>query len=218
MDEVSYLEKLGESSTCMTMAGTPPKVPIRSRSISSSARSGSKWCIITSFPPAAMLRDHDRVAAGGVEQRHGEQEGRLRLLAGRLQGRRAEARGAAGVDEEEAHQVGAHVAVGAHRALGPPRGARGVEDGGVVLRVDGEVGRRGGLVHGAQREGEGPLGHRCARRRAARRRPAAPWARSGARRPRRRRRGADRPPRKGRMRSARSVSTKATLEPESSSP
>ena len=39
----------------MTMAGTPPKVPIRSRSISSRARSGSKWCIITIFPPAAML-------------------------------------------------------------------------------------------------------------------------------------------------------------------
>ena len=39
----------------MTMAGTPPKVPILSRSISSSARSGSKWCIITSFPPAARL-------------------------------------------------------------------------------------------------------------------------------------------------------------------
>ena len=55
MDEVSNLSKLGESSTCITMAGTPPKVPIRSRSISWSARSGSKWCIITSFPPAARL-------------------------------------------------------------------------------------------------------------------------------------------------------------------
>ena len=39
----------------MTMVGTPPKVVIRSRSISSRARSGSKWCIITSFPPAAVL-------------------------------------------------------------------------------------------------------------------------------------------------------------------
>jgi len=39
----------------MTMDGTPPKVPIRSRSINWSARSGSKWCIITSFPPAARL-------------------------------------------------------------------------------------------------------------------------------------------------------------------
>ena len=40
----------------MTMDGTPPKVPMFSRSISSaSARSGSKWCIITSFSPAARL-------------------------------------------------------------------------------------------------------------------------------------------------------------------
>ena len=54
-EDVSYLEKLGESSTCITMAGTPPKVAMRSRSISSSARSGSKWCIITSFPPAATF-------------------------------------------------------------------------------------------------------------------------------------------------------------------
>ena len=49
----------------------------------------------------------------------------------------------------------------AHRALGPAGGARRVEDGGVVLRVDGDVGRRGGLVHGAQRQGERPLGDRC---------------------------------------------------------
>ena len=55
MDEVSNFEKSGESSTCITMAGTPPKVPILSRSMSSSARSGSKWCIITIFPPAATL-------------------------------------------------------------------------------------------------------------------------------------------------------------------
>ena len=39
----------------MTMAGTPPKMVMRSRSMSSRARSGSKWCIITSFPPAAVL-------------------------------------------------------------------------------------------------------------------------------------------------------------------
>ena len=39
----------------MTMAGTPPKMVIRSRSMSSRARSGSKWCIMTSFPPAAVL-------------------------------------------------------------------------------------------------------------------------------------------------------------------
>ena len=39
----------------MTMAGTPPKMVMRSRSMSSRARSGSKWCIMTSLPPAAVL-------------------------------------------------------------------------------------------------------------------------------------------------------------------
>ncbi len=55
MDEVSYWAKRGKSSTCMTIAGTPPKVVIRSRAISSSARCGSKWCIMTIFPPAPMF-------------------------------------------------------------------------------------------------------------------------------------------------------------------
>ena len=54
-EEVSRLANSGESITCMTMVGTPPKMVIRSRSISSRARSGSKWCIITSLPPAAVL-------------------------------------------------------------------------------------------------------------------------------------------------------------------
>ncbi len=54
-DEVSRLAKSGESMTCMTMAGTPPNTVIRSLSMSSRARSGSKWCIMTSFPPAAVL-------------------------------------------------------------------------------------------------------------------------------------------------------------------
>ena len=53
----------------MTMAGTPPKTVIRSRSMSSRARSGSKWCIITSLPPAAVLVTSSGVAAGGVEER-----------------------------------------------------------------------------------------------------------------------------------------------------
>ncbi len=55
MDDVSYLEKLGESRTCITMDGTPPKVAIFSRSISSRARSASKWCIMMIFPPAARF-------------------------------------------------------------------------------------------------------------------------------------------------------------------
>ena len=70
---MSYLEKSGESSTCITMAGTPPKVLIRSRSMSSSARSGSKWCIITSFPPAArfetMTEWHPVAWKSGTERR-----------------------------------------------------------------------------------------------------------------------------------------------------
>ena len=74
MEEVSNFEKLGESSTCITMAGTPPKVPILSRSISSSARSGSKWCIITIFPPAAMLETmtewHPVAWKSGTERRN----------------------------------------------------------------------------------------------------------------------------------------------------
>lgn len=53
-EAVSRRAKSGESSTCMTMAGTPPKLVIRSRSMSSRARSGLKWCIITSFPPDAV--------------------------------------------------------------------------------------------------------------------------------------------------------------------
>ena len=39
----------------MTMAGTPPKVVIRSRSISSRARPASQRCIITSLPPTTRL-------------------------------------------------------------------------------------------------------------------------------------------------------------------
>ena len=39
----------------MTIVGTPPNVVIRSRSISSRTRSGSKWWTMTSLPPAAVL-------------------------------------------------------------------------------------------------------------------------------------------------------------------
>ena len=49
------MAKSGESSTCHTMAGTPPKLVTLSRSMSSRARSGSHLCIMTSLPPAAVL-------------------------------------------------------------------------------------------------------------------------------------------------------------------
>ena len=160
MDEVSCWAKRGESSTCMTMAGTPPKVVIRSRSISSRARSGSKWCIITIFPPAPMLPT--MTAWQPVAWKSGT-ESRIALctLPEGSTRDRAEAQLPARVDEEEVHQVGADVAVRADGALGASRGARGVEDGGVVLRVDGDVGGRGVGVDVAERQCEGPFGHRC---------------------------------------------------------
>ena len=52
---MSRVSKSGCSSTCHTMAGTPPKVVTRSRSISSSARPASHLCMITIFPPKARL-------------------------------------------------------------------------------------------------------------------------------------------------------------------
>ena len=90
----------------------------------------------------ADVSHHDGVAPGGVEERDREQDGALHLVR-RVDQRSPEAQLAPRVDEEEVHQVGADVAVGADGALGASRGARGVEDGGVVLRVDGDVGGRG---------------------------------------------------------------------------
>ena len=73
MDDVSYLEKLGESRTCITMDGTPPKVAMRSRSMSWRARSASKWCIMMILPPAArfvtMTEWHPVAWNSGTERR-----------------------------------------------------------------------------------------------------------------------------------------------------
>src|SRR5688500_1463095 len=54
-EEMSRVAKLGDWSTCQTMAGTPPKLVMRSRSMSSRARSGSHLYMITSLPPEARL-------------------------------------------------------------------------------------------------------------------------------------------------------------------
>ena len=171
------------------------------------------------LPAGGQVGDHDRVAAGGVEERHREQEGRPAVFSpAGLEGRAAEAGGAAGVDEEEAHQVRAHVAVGADRALGAPRWCprcrrwwRRPPDR-----------WRGRAAWRPRRRRPAPAGRAirapAPSAAAARTRPAGALGsvrcssatmtapRSG------------RPPRNGRMRSTRSVSTKATLEPESSSP
>ena len=94
------------------------------------------------LPAGPDVPHHDRVTAGGVEERYREQDG---ASAGCRSGRLRDLPKRSWplvVDEEEAHQVGADVAMGADGALGPARRARGVEDGGVVLGVDGDVGRR----------------------------------------------------------------------------
>ena len=51
--EVSVFSKFGDSSSCQIIAGTPPMVVMRSRSMSSSARSGSHLYMITSLAPNA---------------------------------------------------------------------------------------------------------------------------------------------------------------------
>ena len=107
--------------------------------------------------------------------------------------------------------------MGAHRALGTPGGARRVEDGGVVLRIDGDVGRRGVLVHLSERERERPLGDGSSA--VGRLGDGERGLRCGAVLV-----GDDqcaevvRPPRKDLILVARSVSTNATLAPESSRP
>src|SRR4051812_41648232 len=52
IDEVSRFSKWGDCSTCHTIDGTPPKLVMRSRSMSSRARSGSHLYINTSLLPA----------------------------------------------------------------------------------------------------------------------------------------------------------------------
>ena len=141
-DEVSRLAKLGESMTCMTMDGTPPKMVMRSRSISSRARSGSKWCIMTNLPPAAVLvtsRAWQPVAwKSGTDKRLAFW---VPLLASVHVSAAPQA--AHGGHEEEVHQVGRTVAVGPDRSLRPPGGPGRVEDGGVVVGLDGHIGEGG---------------------------------------------------------------------------
>ena len=86
MEDVSNFEKLGESRTCMTMAGTPPKVPICLPFDQLERALGVEVVHHHELPAGGQVGDHDRVAAGGVEERDRQQEGRLRLLAHRRQG------------------------------------------------------------------------------------------------------------------------------------
>ena len=88
-------------------------------------------------------RPEGRGQAGGVEQGHDQEGAALGQLV-----RVALRQGLAGPQEvprradPAGHDVGGHVAVGAQGALRPARRARGVEDGGVVVGVDGDVRQR----------------------------------------------------------------------------
>ena len=212
------MAKLGESMTCMTMAGTPPKMVMRSRSMSSRARSGSKWCIMTSLPPAAVLVTS--TAWHPVAWNRGT-DSRLAFWAPLLTS--ATGRSVEGADrghEEQAHQVGHAVAMGPHRTLGPPRRARRVEDGGVGIGVDVHV-REGAslglrcrqLVEGDDRYRRAP-GRSAVEPSAARRPPSG----SGSSQHTTMDRTSGTSPRWGRIRWRRSSSVKTTVVPESVRP
>ena len=130
----------GDCSTCHTIAGTPPNVVTRSRSISSSARSASHLCISTSLPPAATLATRTEwqpVAwKNGTDSRYTFWPGRGAPAS--LPGAHLRAPGR----EREREEVAADVAVRAERALRPARRARRVEDRREVLGLEVDVGQR----------------------------------------------------------------------------
>ena len=121
--DVSRLAKSGDSSTCHTIVGTPPNDVIRSRSISSSARSASQRYMRTSFVPNASVAHERRVAAGDVEERDGQQLRRPRRVGVRRSPPPAPTpRLIAPIHEVE--EVRADVAVRAERALRVTRSCR----------------------------------------------------------------------------------------------
>src|SRR5205085_5193064 len=96
------------------------------------------------FPAERRVGHEYGVAPGGVEEGHAEERrvlaaARRRQTALRPFGLEPAAHG----DEAQAHEVAADVPVGAEGALGPPGGARRVEDGGVVLGIEGDIGQGG---------------------------------------------------------------------------
>ena len=151
---MSRVAKSGWSRTCHTMAGTPPKVVMDSRSISSRARPASHLYMITIFPPKNRLATRTEWQPVAWKNGHRQQVGVLVAGAGggvrRQRGIGGPRRGP-GLGVAEAHQVGADVAVRPERALGAAGRARRVEDRRVGLGVDGHVGER--HVGAARRRG-----------------------------------------------------------------
>ena len=85
-------------------------------------------------------RDHDRLAAGGVKERHHEQI-RARLPAG-LGRRLAAAHARLRQRIAAGHDGGGRIAVRAERALGMAGGAGRVEDRGIVVGIEQDLRRR----------------------------------------------------------------------------
>src|ERR671911_298640 len=145
--DVSNSAKRGDSSMSQLCVGTPTNEVTRSRSISSSARTGSHRYMITSFTP-----DEKHPSITGIRPvtwNNGTTRMRVGVAAAALASLASVAArggGLAGALDRgpaaEAHQRLDDAAVGRHCALGPAGRARRVEDRGVVLGTGGLVGER----------------------------------------------------------------------------
>ena len=119
--------------------GTPTKFVTRSRSMSSRARSASQRYIITSFSPLPT-----QLSSTGTKPVTWNR-GTMRMNTGgprrprRLVGVQQPPDGRAAPEAGEGLEDGP---VGRHRALRAAGGARRVEDGGVVVRADVDLGQR----------------------------------------------------------------------------
>ena len=123
------------------MVGTPMKLVTFSASISSRARPASHRCIITSLEPPStepsMTGTHPVTWNNGTTRMNASLAAGVGLPSGGL--------GADDLHEAPArigHERGEHRPMGRHRALGVAGRARGVEDGGVGIGVDVDVGHR----------------------------------------------------------------------------
>src|SRR6185437_15233409 len=136
-EERSYLCRLGCSRICQAMVGTPPAELIFSFSMSCIAFSASKRRISTIFPPLTTVGPS--TAKQPVAWKNGTESSVARCGASSglaNTGGCSPRQEAARRREAGRHDVRGHVAMGAERALGPPGGARGVENGGVVFRIE----------------------------------------------------------------------------------
>ena len=126
----------GDASRSQLWVGTPTKFVTRSRSMSSSARSGSHLYMITSFSP---LDRHDSITGTHpVTWKSGTT--RMNVSGSVLGAVSGFAQPVGGRAAAEPHERLHHGAVGRHGALRMAGRPRRVEDGGVVVGVDVDVG------------------------------------------------------------------------------